>query len=209
MLLVVMAVAVNGYRLAGVLAALSAAVWFDFFLTQPYGRFTITWRTDIERTVLLLVIGVVVTEISVVGRRQHAAASRRAGYVDGICGAAHTVAAEGSPSAAIDQVAGRLAQLLLLWPCRFRYSVAGLGQPARLHTTGWSARPAGRGMRTLTGSPLVLAWSCCQKRGGIFRGRVLPPFVGAHPAHEQRLPAVAFAGQAGAALGVSRPVEEA
>ena len=32
------AVAANGYRLAGVLAALSAAVWFDFFLTQPYQR---------------------------------------------------------------------------------------------------------------------------------------------------------------------------
>src|SRR5215469_9514009 len=102
-LLVVMAVAVNGYRLSGVLAALSTAVWFDFFLTQPYGRFTITWRTEIEKTVLLLVIGVAVTEISVVGRRQHAAASRRAGYVDGICGAAPTVVAVASPSAAIDQ----------------------------------------------------------------------------------------------------------
>jgi K+-sensing histidine kinase KdpD len=38
----------------------SVAVWFDFFLTQPYERFTITRRTDIETTVLLLVIGVAV-----------------------------------------------------------------------------------------------------------------------------------------------------
>jgi K+-sensing histidine kinase KdpD len=37
---VVVAVAANGHRLAGVLAALSAAAWFDFFLTQPYERFT-------------------------------------------------------------------------------------------------------------------------------------------------------------------------
>jgi K+-sensing histidine kinase KdpD len=43
------------------------AVWFDFFLTQPYERFTITRRTDIETTVLLLVIGVAVTEIAVWG----------------------------------------------------------------------------------------------------------------------------------------------
>ena len=82
MLLVVVAVAANGDRLAGVLAAVSTAVWFDFFLTQPYERFTITRRTDIETTVLLLVIGVAVTEIAVWGRRHYAIASRRTGYLD-------------------------------------------------------------------------------------------------------------------------------
>jgi len=92
LLLVVAAVAANGYRLAGVLAAVSVAVWFDFFLTQPYERFAITHRTDIETTVLLLVIGVAVTEIAVWGRRQYATASRRAGYLDGINGAARAVA---------------------------------------------------------------------------------------------------------------------
>ena len=35
MLVVVVAVAASGYRLAGYLAAVSAAAWFDFFLTQP------------------------------------------------------------------------------------------------------------------------------------------------------------------------------
>ena len=62
MLLVVVAIAANGDRLAEAPAAASTAVWFDFFLTQPYERFTITRRTDIETTVLLLVIGVAVTE---------------------------------------------------------------------------------------------------------------------------------------------------
>jgi hypothetical protein len=33
LVLVVVAVAANGYRLAGILAAVSTAVWFDFFLT--------------------------------------------------------------------------------------------------------------------------------------------------------------------------------
>jgi len=61
MILVVVAVAANGYRLAGILAAVSAAAWFDFFLTQPYERFTITRRADIETTVLLLVIGIAVS----------------------------------------------------------------------------------------------------------------------------------------------------
>jgi K+-sensing histidine kinase KdpD len=92
-MVVVVAVAANGDRLAGVLAAVSTAVWFDFFLTQPYERFTITRRTDIETTVLLLVIGAAVTEIAVWGRRHYAIANRRAGYLDGINNAARAVAA--------------------------------------------------------------------------------------------------------------------
>jgi len=63
-------------------AAVSAAVWFDFFLTQPYEQFTITRATDIETTVLILVLGVAVTELAVWGRRQHLAANRRAGYLE-------------------------------------------------------------------------------------------------------------------------------
>lgn len=70
------------------LAAVSGAVWFDFFLTRPYERFTITRSTDIETTVLILVIGVAVTELAVWGRRQHLAATRRAGYLQGINAAA-------------------------------------------------------------------------------------------------------------------------
>jgi hypothetical protein len=35
-----------------VLAALSSAVWFDFFLTAPYLTFVIIDRADIETTVL-------------------------------------------------------------------------------------------------------------------------------------------------------------
>jgi len=37
----VVAVAAIGNRLAGALAAVSAAAWFDFFFTVPYYRFTI------------------------------------------------------------------------------------------------------------------------------------------------------------------------
>jgi hypothetical protein len=38
---VIVAVAAAGNRLAGYLAALSAAAWFEFFLTRPYEQFTI------------------------------------------------------------------------------------------------------------------------------------------------------------------------
>jgi K+-sensing histidine kinase KdpD len=147
LLLVVVAVAANGYRVAGFFAAVSVAVWFDFFLTQPYERFTITRRTDIETTVLLLVIGVAVTEIAVWGRGQRVAASRRAGFLDGINGAARAVATGSSASVLIGQVTGQLTELLSLGSCSFQYGVAGIGRPARLHHDG--SLPSGSGHWTL------------------------------------------------------------
>ena len=204
LLLVVVAVAANGNRVAGYLAALSAAVWFDFFLTRPYEQFAITRRTDIETTVLLLVIGAAVTELAVWGRRQQAAASRRAGYLAGINAAAEAVAA-GEPTSLIEQVRGQLTRVLELTSCRWQYGVAGLGQPARLRHNGevmaggrrWDVAAEG-----LPGGDIELL----VESGGVFQGRFLmSPGPGARPTLEQRLVAVALADQVGAALGGSQP----
>ena len=207
MLLVVVAVAANGDRLAGVLAAASTAVWFDFFLTQPYERFTITRRTDIETTVLLLVIGVAVTEIAVWGRRHYAIASRRAGYLDGINNAARAVATGGSAPALIDQVSSQLTQLLSLRSCVFQYGVAGLGRPARLHHDGSVTFGNRRWADDGEGPPADTDVELLVEGGGIFQGRFLmTPAPGARPTLERRLLAVAFADQVGAALASSHPV---
>jgi K+-sensing histidine kinase KdpD len=209
LLLVVVAVAANGYRLAGVLAAVSAAVWFDFFLTRPYETFDINQRNDIETTVLLLVIGVAVTELAVWGRRQYTAASRRAGYLDGISAAAQAVAAGGSPSVLTDQVTGQLTRVLSLRSCRFQYGVAGLGQPARMHHDGsvTVARRAwdvdGEGFPAGTDTELLV------ESGGVFQGRFLmTPLPDARPTLEQRLLAVALADQVGASLATSHHVAD-
>src|SRR5690348_11116822 len=207
LILVVVAVAANGYRLAGILAAISAAAWFDFFLTHPNERFTITRRTDLETTILLLFIGVAVTEIAVWGRRQHAAASRRAGYLDGIHAAAQAAATGSSPIALIDQVASQLTRVLSLQACRFQYGAAGLGRPARMRHDGsvlvadrsWDVDA--RGFPTGTDTELLV------EGGGVFQGRFLmTPGPGTRPAAEQRLLAVALADQVGAALATSHPV---
>jgi Domain of unknown function (DUF4118) len=95
LVLVVVAVGVSGDRVAGVLAALSAAAAFDFFLTVPYYQFAIFDRDDVETAVLLLAIGIAVTEISQWGRRQQLASTRREGYLSGVAHAAR-MAADGS-----------------------------------------------------------------------------------------------------------------
>ena len=94
LVVVIVGVAAFGIRLAGVLAAVSSAVWFDFFLTVPYDTFTINSRDDVEQTVLLLVIGGLVTEIAIWGRRQQAKASRNHGYLDGVITTSQAVAAD-------------------------------------------------------------------------------------------------------------------
>ena len=207
LILVVVAVAANGYRLAGIMAAVSAAVWFDFFLTHPYERFTITRREDIETTLLLLVIGVAVTEIAVWGRRQHAVASRRAGYLDGINAAAQAAATGSSPSALTAQVADQLTRVLSLVSCRFQYGAAGLGRPARLRHDG-TVLVADRPWDTdANGLPRGTDTELLVEGGGIFQGRFLmTPGPDAGPTLEQRLLAVALAAQVGAALAAGRPV---
>jgi K+-sensing histidine kinase KdpD len=96
LVLVIVAVGVAGDRVAGVLAALSAAATFDFFLTVPFYRFAIFDREDVETAVLLLAIGIAVTEISQWGRRQQSQSGRREGYLTGVARAAR-MAADGSP----------------------------------------------------------------------------------------------------------------
>ncbi len=207
MILVVVAVAANGYRLAGILAAVSAAAWFDFFLTRPYERFTINRRADIETTVLLLVIGVAVTEIAVWGRRQHAAASRRAGYLDGIHAAAQAAASGSSPSALIDQVADELTRVLSLESCRFQYGAAGLGRPARMRQDGTVILADQPWDVDAQGLPADTSTELLVEGGGVFQGRFLmTPSPGARPTVEQRLFAVALADQVGTALASSHPV---
>jgi len=208
LILVVVAVAANGYRPAGYLAALSAAVWFDFFLTRPYEEFSITRRADIETTVLLLVIGAAVTEIAVWGRRQQAAASRRAGYLDGINASARAVATGGSPSELVDQVSARLTDLLSLRTCRFEYGKAGLGRPARLRNDGQVVTEHRTLNVPVEGLPSDADIELLVENAGVLQGRFLMRAKpNARPTLEQRLVAIAFAEQVGAALAGTHPID--
>jgi K+-sensing histidine kinase KdpD len=201
LVLVIVAVASTGNRVAGVLAALSAALWFDVFLTRPFERITITDRADLETTTLLLAVGVGVTELAAWGHRQRAHAYRDAGYLDGIRAAAEAVAAGSSSQDLIEEVSRQLTRVLGLRACRFQYGVAGLGHPARLRDDGEVERESAVWDVERNGLPTDVDIELLVESGGRLQGRfLLTAGPDAHPSSAQRLVAVTLAAQVGASL---------
>jgi K+-sensing histidine kinase KdpD len=104
----VVGAAATGDRITGILAALSSAVGFDFFLTAPRLDLHIASAEDIELAVLLLLVGLAVNELALWGGRQQARAREREGFINGVLESAD-LAAGGTPLAeAVDAVAGHI-----------------------------------------------------------------------------------------------------
>jgi len=120
LVLLVVAVSAVGDRAAGLLAAVSSGVWFDFFLTEPVHRFAIHDPDDIEVVVLLVIVGAAVGEIALWGLRQGEHAARRRGYLDGVLETADFAAAEGtSPEELGRRIGDRIVSVLEVDHCRF------------------------------------------------------------------------------------------
>jgi Domain of unknown function (DUF4118) len=199
LVVIVVAVAVNGRRPAGVLAALSAAVWFDFFFTRPYERFTIAKAEDLTTTVLLLVVALAVSQLAARARRLEVIAVTDADHLSRIHDAAELTQSARSPSLVVDHVKKQLIDLLGLRGCRFEYGSL-LGHPARLEQDGTMV--VGRkhwevDRRGLPDEEIELRTF----GNGHFYGRfMLEPVPGTIPSLQARLVAVILADQAGRAL---------
>ena len=63
------------------MAAVWAAIWFDFFFTVPYYRFTIRSSADVTTAVLLLLTGLAVSQLAARARRLKVVAVTDAGYL--------------------------------------------------------------------------------------------------------------------------------
>jgi K+-sensing histidine kinase KdpD len=187
----IVAVAVVGRRAAGLVASVSSAAWFDFFLTRPYDRFTISHRPDLETTIAILVVGVLVTELAARSRRHWQDANRSTAYVTMIH-ALTVLAADLAPaSSIIEQTNASLTELLSLRACRFDQT---LSDPplAQIQSNGevahvglrWPAREIG-----LPGpeSEILAKW-----RGRVVGRFVVTPTPGAAVSLEQRIVAVAL-----------------
>jgi K+-sensing histidine kinase KdpD len=119
LVVVVVAVAGAGSRTAGYLAAVSAAVWFDFFLTVPYYRFEMDRGADVRTAVLLVLVGLAVTEIGVAARRYRERAGEGSELLALVFSVATQAAGAGPAHELIDRVALDLVTLLDVPAVRF------------------------------------------------------------------------------------------
>jgi K+-sensing histidine kinase KdpD len=108
-LLVVVAAAAIGGRAAGIVAAVSAALAYDFFLTTPYHTLVIDSLAQVITVGLLVVTGVVVSIGGRMRRRSAAAAEAHADAIRLLHQVTWTTAAGG----AVDRVAAEGLQRLL------------------------------------------------------------------------------------------------
>ncbi|HWD44097.1 MAG TPA: DUF4118 domain-containing protein [Actinomycetota bacterium] len=123
-LLVVVAAAAIGGRAAGIVAAVSAALAYDFFLTTPYHTLVIDSLAQVITVVLLFATGLVVSIGGRVRRRSAAAAEAHADAIRLLHRVTETAAAG---DMAVDRVAaeGLLRMLGARRVCVLRRSPAG------------------------------------------------------------------------------------
>ncbi|MFD3945381.1 DUF4118 domain-containing protein [Streptomyces sp. NPDC058579] len=135
LVVVVVAVAALGNRLAGAIGALSAAAWFDFFLTAPYQSFHIEDRADIETSVLLLVVGLAVSQLAARARTLKRIAVIDATHLERLHGTTRLARFSTSSDDIVRRVRAELTDVLDLSACRFEQGSL-LGRPPRLDPDG-------------------------------------------------------------------------
>ena len=199
LVVVVVAVAAIGNRVAGALAAVGAAIWFDFFFTLPYYRLTIRSSADITTAVLLLVTGIAVSQLAARVRQLKVVAITDAGYLSQIHETAALAKSARFPDTVIDHVNGELTRLLDLEGSRYEYGSL-LGHPPRLEPDGtvWLGHSRwDTGQWGLPGQEIELRTFGNGQYYGRFMLKAKP---GSKPSLQARLVAVALADQAGRAL---------
>ncbi len=198
---VIVAVAAFGDRKAGLIASVSACVWFDFFLTRPYERLSIASARDIETTVALLLVGIAVTEIAVRSRQHYAVASAEGNYLALIHDLSELVATDAAADVVVSLATDDLKELLNLSECRFEAASTAWRRP-RLLRNGEFELGETRFDVERDGLPSGEVELVAQSHGrdyGLFvmaggRGSV---------SIEQRVVALALADQVGAALAAA------
>jgi K+-sensing histidine kinase KdpD len=132
----------GGRRLPGVIAAVSAGVGFDVFLTRPYYSLTISHRNDFETLLFLAVVGLLVGEISTRTRRARFIAATRAGYL-GRLQRIGEMATHAPPLTVASQIAAEIAELLPVAACRYEVSAGAHRRLPMLEPDGTVLLPTG------------------------------------------------------------------
>ena len=119
-LILVLAVAVvsaAGLRPAGLVAAATTALAYDYFWTEPYYSFRILNTNDILTVLLLVLVGGAIEQLSWWAGRQRAAAARRLDYLTALRRAAEPIAPE-THAATLEAVTEAVRTVLDADSCR-------------------------------------------------------------------------------------------
>jgi hypothetical protein len=199
LVVVVVGAAAIGGRVAGVCAAAVSAVSFDFFHTEPYLRLTIASADDVETTVLLLVVGLLVGHLAAGAMRAAASAAESLVEIRRIHRVAELAARGEEPAEVIEAAQAELTNLLTLSSCRFEAQpiltlLPRLERNGQLDNKVWRYRNGG--FELPAGGVELPVYGRGQQLGRF----VLEPTAGVGVSLEQRVVAVAIADQVGAAL---------
>lgn len=167
LVLVVVGVAAFGDRVAAILAAVSAAASFDFFLTKPYGSLRVSSAQDIETTIMLLVIGLAVGQIAIVGRTRRSEGQRAREELARFELVARSMADEPNSVTLVDLIEREIASTMSLASCHFtlvRPELPELRSDGRVETSthtfadGEFALPEDGAALAVVGHGQVVGW---------------------------------------------------
>jgi K+-sensing histidine kinase KdpD len=196
----VVAFASSGRRFAAALSAVAAAAGFNLFHTEPYLSLRISSGDDVETATLLLVVGLVVGELALRGRRARALAVKERRDLDSLKSLGALVADGEDPSYVLLATASELTHLLGLVDCRFEADPAPAPILPVVHRDGsvrWGPTPWDTARWGLpTEGAAIPVWSHGRRRGRF----VLVAPVALPVTADQLARAVALVDQAGASL---------
>jgi hypothetical protein len=205
MVVVVVLAGITGGTGVGALAAVVSALSFDFFHTEPYLSLTINSQDDVETTVLLLAVGLLVGAMASRASRARASAALGRSELRRIHGLAEQVSGGSAAADVILSAEEQLTQLLRLQSCRFEAPPYAERRP-RLERSGVVAGQTQhritRGGFELPADGVELAVLARGREVGRF---VMVPQPGAGVSLEERVVAVALADQVGAAIAGQPP----
>lgn len=196
-------VAAVGTRFTAVIAAVSAALSFDGFFTEPYGSLSISRAGDIETTALLLFGGLVVGQLSARNREHRRRVSQSRDTLTRIQDIAEMLAAGVDAQEIVAAIAVELQEMLHLSDCWFDASYPTPIGPVieRNGDVSWGRIWWGFDTLGLPGKEITVRVDHQHRHIGRF---VLVAEPGTRVSHQQLLAAVTLADQAGTALGAER-----
>lgn len=218
---VVMVLGAGRRRLAVVVGAVSSALSFAYFDTQPYERFVMSRQPDVETTIAVVAMGLVGGELALRVARQRLATRQGTGDLSRVRDAATLLATGEELVVVIGAVAGELSILLGLRDCWFEAEGVsggsswvdragdiqrpqrGRGRPQLFHP-GPTAYPGPRPYTARWDEVILPVWGHGDVIGR-FMMRVTP---GVPLVRERLLVAVTLADQVGAALMAQGPLPE-